>query len=113
MDALGLQLELLLASPGGDLVLGECKMRVSDVVAAGAVHSWFPFIDAGEPTLKTGELLMAIQAKGSQGRRRSTDANGQSVTLFFGVEARLQGRIAQAGSRFACRLSGQATCQSQ
>eukprot|EP00892_Ulva_mutabilis_P009628 jgi/Ulvmu1/7037/UM033_0096.1 len=74
-----LKLELLLASPGGDLVLGECKMRVGDVVAAGAVHSWFPFIDAGEPTLKTGELLMAIQAKTGQGRRRSTDANGEPI----------------------------------
>lgn len=75
------QLELLLASPGGDLVLGECKMRVGDVVAAGAVHSWFPFIDAGEPTLKTGELLMAIQAKNGKNRQRETKSEGQPVWI--------------------------------
>jgi hypothetical protein len=57
------QFELLQKSRGGDLVLGECMMKVSDVVAAGAVHSWFPFMDAADPELKAGELLMAIQAK--------------------------------------------------
>ena len=58
-----LQFELFQQSPTGDLVLGECKMRVADIVATGAVHSWFPFVDASDPTLKAGEVLMAIQAK--------------------------------------------------
>ena len=38
-------------------------MRVADIVATGAVHSWFPFVDASDPSLKAGEVLMAIQAK--------------------------------------------------
>jgi microcystin degradation protein MlrC len=60
------QLELLQSAVGGDLVLGECKMRIADVVAAGTVHSWFPFIDAAEPSTKAAELLMAINAKGAK-----------------------------------------------
>lgn len=79
-------------------------MRVGDVVAAGAVHSWFPFIDAGEPTLKTGELLMAIQAKDSQGRRRSTDANGQPVNLLAVVAA-------EKSSRHGCWLEIELLCR--
>jgi hypothetical protein len=63
-----LQFELLQSSDGGDLVLGECKMRVADVVAAGMVHSWFPFVDAADPDLKAGELLMAIQTKQADSR---------------------------------------------
>lgn len=66
-----MQFELLQKSQGGDLVLGECKMRVADVVAAGAVHSWFPFMDAADPELKAGELLMAIQARGVKGKDAS------------------------------------------
>lgn len=60
---------------GGDLVLGECKMRIADVVAAGTVHSWFPFIDAGEPTLKAAELLMAINAKTGKQAQKSMPKN--------------------------------------
>lgn len=65
-----MQFELFQASPTGDLVLGECVMRVADVVAAQTVHSWFPFVDAADPELKAGELLMAIQDK--RGDRSST-----------------------------------------
>lgn len=60
-----LQFELFQAAPSGDLVVGECVMRVADVVAAQTVHSWFPFVDASDPELKAGELLMAIQDKKS------------------------------------------------
>lgn len=65
-----MQLELLQSAVGGDLVLGECKMRIADVVAAGTVHSWFPFVDAGNPPDPVAQLLMAIQCKkGKQGKQ--------------------------------------------
>lgn len=78
-----MQLELLQSAVGGDLVLGECKMRVSDVVAAGTVHSWFPFIDAADPQVKAAELLMAIRARSGKPKKSTKSKNKLPVMVCF------------------------------
>jgi hypothetical protein len=57
-------------------------MKIADVVAAGAVHSWFPFIDAGDPTAKAGELLMAIEAKGKKERTKTSSGRSDTVQIY-------------------------------
>jgi hypothetical protein len=98
------QFELLQKSNGGDLVLGECKMRVSDVVAAGAVHSWFPFINAAEPDIKVGELLMAIVVKGHLRKQTSHLTNKSESTQEHSKSAQVTMAPSKVRcvSRFAC-----------
>jgi hypothetical protein len=73
-------------------------MRVTDVVAAGAVHSWFPFINAAEPGVKVGELLMAIQVKGSLRKQTAHLSKHEST------QAQPKSRQAMVDTSKACSL---------